>query len=340
MRAANAQAPQQATPEPAVVRYRSLFISDIHLGARAAQAETLLDFLRLHDADTIYLVGDIIDFWRVRRGPIWPQSHNDVLQKLLRKVRKGARIIYIPGNHDEGMRDYCGMTFGGIEIHRDIIHHAADGRSYLVMHGDEFDVVVRYAKWLAFLGDRSYEFALWLNFPLNWVRRRLGFGYWSLSSYLKLRVKSAVNFIGEFEHALAEEARRRHVDGIVCGHIHHAADRPLAGVRYLNCGDWVESCTALAEDDSGHIHVIRWQDAIRARQSQRAMLQAPAVTPALAAPGVSAMTDDADTVLEKDAGAGMPAARGEDETPRAGAAFAPRLGMHDIAGQGGSIEHG
>ncbi len=188
--------------------YRALFISDIHLGTRACQADALLDFLKHHDAETIYLVGDIIDFWRMRRGPIWLQSHNDVLQKLLRKVRKGTRIVYIPGNHDEALRDYCGMHFGGIEIHRDFVHITADGRRLLVMHGDEFDVVVRYAKWLAFLGDRSYEFALWCNHPLNWMRRRLGFGYWSLSAYLKQRVKAAVNFIGEFEEALADEAKR------------------------------------------------------------------------------------------------------------------------------------
>lgn len=242
----------------AAQRFRTLFISDVHLGTRACQADALLEFLRHHEAEEIYLVGDIIDFWRVKRGPVWPQSHNDVMQKLLRKVRKGTRIVFIPGNHDEGLRDYCGTRFGGIEIVRDAIHMTADGRRLLVMHGDEFDVVMRYAKWLAFLGDRSYEFALWLNAPLNRVRRKLGFGYWSLSAYLKYRVKSAVNFIGEFEEMLAGEARRRDVDGIVCGHIHHAADRIIEGVRYLNCGDWVESCTALTETYDGTIKVVRW----------------------------------------------------------------------------------
>src|SRR5262249_13343300 len=162
---------------------------DIHLGTRACQADAFLDFLKIYDAETIYLVGDIIDFWRVKRGAIWPQAHNDVLQKLLRKVRKGTRIIFIPGNHDEALRDYCGMNFGGIEIHHDYVHVTADGRRILIIHGDEFDVVVRYAKWLALLGDRSYELALWCNHPLNWVRRRFGFGYWSLSGYLKRRVK-------------------------------------------------------------------------------------------------------------------------------------------------------
>lgn len=283
MGAANAQDHLTPADDLETVKYKALFISDLHLGTRAAQADAVLDFLRHNEADVIYLVGDIIDFWRVKRGPVWLQSHNDVLQKLLRKVRKGARVVYIPGNHDEAMRDYCGMRFGGIEIHRDIVHRAADGRRYLVMHGDEFDVVVRYAKWLAFLGDRSYEFALWCNHPLNWVRRRFGFGYWSLSAYLKLRVKSAVNFIGEFEHALAEEAKRHDVDGVICGHIHHAADRPIEGVRYLNCGDWVESCTALAEDMNGRIHLIRWHEAMTARAVPAPLPGVPEPEPALAA---------------------------------------------------------
>lgn len=236
--------------------FRAIFVSDLHLGTRAFQADAFLAFLKRHDAETIYLVGDIIDFWRIRRSPCWLQSHNDVLQKLLRKVRKGARIIYIPGNHDEALRTYCGMRFGGIEVHHDYIHITADGQKLLVMHGDEFDVVVRYAKWLAFLGDHAYEFALWCNHPLNWIRRKFGFGYWSLSSYLKLKVKLAVNFIGNFEQVLAEEAKRRQVDGVVCGHIHHAANRMIDGVRYINCGDWVESRTAIAEDYSGQLHLI------------------------------------------------------------------------------------
>jgi UDP-2,3-diacylglucosamine pyrophosphatase LpxH len=246
--------------------YRTLFISDIHLGTRACQAEMLLDFLKQHDAETIYLVGDVVDFWRIRRGAVWLQSHNDVLQKLLRKVRKGTRIIYIPGNHDEGLRDYCGQKFGGIEIERQAIFETAAGKRYLIIHGDEFDVVVRYAKWLAFLGDRGYEAALWLNWPLNFVRRRMGFGYWSLSSYLKYRVKSAVNFIGDFEKNLAAEAARREVDGVICGHIHHAASRQFDKVHYLNTGDWVESCTAIGETEAGKFEMIRWLDVVRERE--------------------------------------------------------------------------
>jgi UDP-2,3-diacylglucosamine pyrophosphatase LpxH len=239
---------------------RALFVSDVHLGTRTARADQLLELLRCCEADVIYLVGDIIDFWRVRRGPHWPQAHNDVLQKLMRKVRKGTRLVLVPGNHDDCLRDYAGMHFGGVEIHRDCLHVTAQGRRYVVMHGDEFDVVVRTAKWLALLGDRGYELALWLNHPLNWGRRHLGLGYWSLSAYLKYRVKKAVAFIGAFEEAVAAEARRREADGIICGHIHHAADRVFEGIHYLNCGDWVESCTAVVESHAGELQVIRWAD--------------------------------------------------------------------------------
>jgi UDP-2,3-diacylglucosamine pyrophosphatase LpxH len=250
-------------PTSRVERVRALFISDVHLGTRSARAEPLLDLLRFFEADSLYLVGDIIDFWKVRRGPHWPQSHNDVLQKLMRKVRKGTRLVLVPGNHDEGLRDYAGMHFGGVEIHRDVVHTTLRERRYVVMHGDEFDVVVRTAKWLALLGDRGYELALWLNRPLNWVRRHLGLGYWSLSAHLKYRVKTAVAFIGAFEEAVASEARRRGADGVICGHIHHASDRSFHGVHYLNCGDWVESCTAVIETMDGRLRVIRWDDLAR-----------------------------------------------------------------------------
>jgi UDP-2,3-diacylglucosamine pyrophosphatase LpxH len=254
-------------------KYRALFISDVHLGARAAQTEALLDFLKEADADVLYLVGDIVDFWKVRRGAHWPQSHNDVLQKLLRKARKGSRVVLIPGNHDEALRDYCDMNFGGIEIRRDTIHTTAAGKRYLVIHGDEFDVVVRYAKWLAFLGDRSYEFALSCNQPLNWLRRRFGLGYWSLSSYLKLRVKTAVNFIGQFEESLTAEAGRRGTDGVICGHIHHAANRQIGSLHYINTGDWVESCTAVAETDSGEMIMIDWLAVTRQRAVETRQLE-------------------------------------------------------------------
>lgn len=241
-----------------VKRYRTLFISDIHLGAKASQAEFFLDFLKHSEAETYYLVGDVVDFWRVSRGAHWPQSHNDVIQKLLRKVRKGARIVYIPGNHDSGLRGYCGANFGGVELMRRAIHETADGRHFLVIHGDEFDVVVRYAKWLAFLGDSAYVLALGVNSHFNWIRRRLGLPYWSLSAWLKYKVKRAVNYIGEFESALAQEARRNGAQGVVCGHIHHASIREIGDILYINTGDWVESCTAVGETRDGKFEIIRW----------------------------------------------------------------------------------
>lgn len=200
---------------------------------------------------------DIVDFWRIRRGVYWPQAHNDVLQKLLRKARKGTELVLIPGNHDEVLREYCGVQFGGIAIARNLVHTGADGRRYLVIHGDEFDVVVRYAKWLALLGDVGYAPALWANTHVNAVRRPFGMPYWSLSDYLKQRVKRAVNYIGEFETALASEARRDGAQGVICGHIHHAM-RQVGEVLYINTGDWVESCTAVAETEAGVFEIIRW----------------------------------------------------------------------------------
>ncbi len=241
-------------------QFRTLFISDIHLGTRGCQAERLLEFLRWHDADLVYLVGDIVDGWALRSGWYWPQAHNDVVQKLLRKARKGARIVYVPGNHDEVLRDYYGTHFGGIEVVENEIHHGADGRRYLVTHGDQFDLVVQHARWLALAGDKAYDFAIGVNRVFNAARRRLGFRYWSLSRWAKLKVKNAVNYIGDFERALANEAHRRGADGVICGHIHHPAITDHFGVRYINCGDWVESCTAIAEHADGRFEIIAWTD--------------------------------------------------------------------------------
>ncbi len=239
-------------------RYRTLFLSDTHLGTRGCQAHLLVDFLRYHDADTIYLVGDIIDGWRLRKSWYWPQSHNDVVQKLLRKGRKGSKIIYVPGNHDEMLREYCGHSFGSIELKLRDIYELADGRRFLIIHGDEFDVVVCNAKWLAFLGDWAYRVAISFNTLFNAVRRRLGFGYWSLSAWLKYKVKNAVSFIGNFEKALSDEAERHNVDGVICGHIHHAANHKMGNIDYVNIGDWVESCTAVVEHNDGRLEIIRW----------------------------------------------------------------------------------
>jgi UDP-2,3-diacylglucosamine pyrophosphatase LpxH len=244
------------TPGPR--RFRALFLSDVHLGTRGCQARRLLDFLRLHDADTIYLVGDIVDGWQLRGGWYWPQAHNDVVQKLLRKARKGSRVIYVPGNHDEFLRDYYGTHFGGIEIVETGLHVGVDGRRYLVIHGDHFDMIVKHARWIALLGDHAYRVALVVNTIFNAVRRWLGLTYWSLSQWAKLKVKNAVSYIGEFEKTLCAEAHRHSVDGVICGHIHHAAIHERFAVRYVNCGDWVESCTAVAEHADGGFEMLTW----------------------------------------------------------------------------------
>jgi UDP-2,3-diacylglucosamine pyrophosphatase LpxH len=243
----------------AVLRFRTLFISDIHLGTPGCQAERLLDLLRLTECEHLYLVGDIIDGWQLKRRFYWHQTHNDVIQKVLRKARKGTRVTYIAGNHDEALRHFLGLAFGGIEIVDEAVHRTADGRRLLVIHGDRFDAVVQRARWLAFVGDRLYTFALSLNQWFNHFRAKLGFGYWSLSQYLKHKVKNAVIYITDFEEALAREARRRRFDGVVCGHIHKAEIRDIGSVLYCNDGDWVESLTALAELDSGELRIIDWR---------------------------------------------------------------------------------
>jgi UDP-2,3-diacylglucosamine pyrophosphatase LpxH len=242
-------------------RYRSVFISDVHLGTRGCQAEMLLDFIRHLECDSLYLVGDIVDGWKMRTGWYWPQAHNDVVQKLLRLARRGVAVIYVPGNHDEVIRDFCGVHFGGVVVARDAIHETADGRRFLVTHGDEFDAVVQHAKWLALLGDWAYRALLASNTLINRIRRRLGFGYWSFSAFAKTRVKKALQFIENFEQAVADEARRRGVDGVICGHIHKAEMRDIGGIAYINDGDWVESCTALVEHLDGRLEILEWAKA-------------------------------------------------------------------------------
>jgi UDP-2,3-diacylglucosamine pyrophosphatase LpxH len=264
------------TTSESAQRFRALFISDVHLGTRGCQAEQFLDFLRHHDADIIYLVGDIVDGWQLRSSWYWPSTHNDVVQKLLRKVRKGARLVYIPGNHDEFLRDFYGTHFGGVEVVADALHVGADGRRYHVTHGDNFDLVVRHARWLALLGDHAYRFALVLNTTFNVVRRRLGLPYWSLSQWAKLKVKNAVNYIGAFETTLTMEAERHQVDGVICGHIHHAAMRDIGGLRYINCGDWVESCTAAVEHPDGRFEIVSWIRDTRRAPPRRELTEARA----------------------------------------------------------------
>jgi UDP-2,3-diacylglucosamine pyrophosphatase LpxH len=258
--------------------FRSLWISDIHLGTPGCQAEALLDFLKRTESETLYLVGDIIDGWQLRRGWYWPQAHNDVVQKLLRKVRKGTRVVFVPGNHDEFARKYLGHSFGGIEVVEDCTHETADGRRLWVTHGDLFDGVIQCARWLAYVGDTLYEFTLKLNRYLNHLRAKFGLPYWSLSKYLKLKVKRAVSYVSDFESAVAREARKRGAHGVVCGHIHHAELREIDGMLYANDGDWVESLTALAEHADGRLELIDWTQHA-APLPARTPVPLPAATP-------------------------------------------------------------
>ncbi len=239
-------------------RYRAVFISDLHLGTPGCKSAYLLDFLKSHECDSLYLIGDVLDAWQLRNRWYWPQQHNDVVQKVLRKARKGTRVVYVPGNHDESVRQFRGLSFGGIEIADEAVHVMADGRRLWLVHGDLFDGVVQHAKWLAKLGDSAYTFSLWLNNHFNRVRHKMGLGYWSLSQYLKHKVKNAVNFISAFENTVASEAKRRGYDGVVCGHIHKAEIREIDGILYCNDGDWVESLTALVETLDGRLEIIHW----------------------------------------------------------------------------------
>jgi len=238
--------------------YRAIWISDIHLGSSGCKAEYLLDFLKHNDSEYLYLVGDIIDGWQLKKGWYWPQAHNDVVQKILRKARKGTQVIYVPGNHDEFARGYLSHTFGDIQVVEETVHTLLDQRRLWVTHGDLFDGVLQHAKWLAYLGDTLYTLILSLNHWFNRLRHRCGLSYWSLSQYLKHKVKNAVSFITQFEDALAEQARRRGYDGVVCGHIHKAEIRAINGVLYCNDGDWVESLTALVETLEGELKIVTW----------------------------------------------------------------------------------
>jgi UDP-2,3-diacylglucosamine pyrophosphatase LpxH len=236
-------------------KIRSAWISDIHLGTRNCKAIALLEFLRVHEIGTLYIVGDLVDVWQLRRGIFWPQEHNDVIQKLLRKARKGTRVIYIPGNHDDFIGNFCGY-YGHIAIQEYAVHTTARGMRLLVMHGHELDTVVQNARWLAFAGDLGYQFLLSLNPFINFIRRRFGLGYWSLSAYAKQRVKDAVKFIGEYETAVVRYAKRHAVEGVICGHIHSASVNRIGDISYYNCGDWVESCTALIETYEGNLELL------------------------------------------------------------------------------------
>ncbi len=238
--------------------YRAIWISDVHLGTPGCQAKFLLDFLKHNESDTLYLVGDIIDGWRLKKSIYWPQSHNDVVQKILRKARKGTEVVYVPGNHDESVRQFLGLSFGEIKVVPEAIHTTADGRKLWITHGDLFDGVMQYAKWLAYVGDNLYSLILYFNRYLNLLRIRMGMQYWSLSQYLKHQVKNAVSYIADFEMIMAREARLRGCQGVVCGHIHKAEIRMIDNLLYCNDGDWVESLTALVETHEGDLKIVHW----------------------------------------------------------------------------------
>lgn len=258
--------------------YRTVWISDVHLGTAGCNAELLLDFLKSVECETLYLVGDIVDGWQLKKGWYWPAAHNDVVRCVLKMAKRGTRVVYVPGNHDELFRDFTGLNFGDVEVLPEDIHVTADGRRLLVLHGDQFDNVVLYHKWLAFLGDSAYVMLLKSNSAVNWVRRRFGLPYWSLAAYMKKRVKNAVQFIGRYEEVVAQAAAERHVDGVVCGHIHSAEIKQFGEVTYYNDGDWVESCTALVEHADGAIAIVDWAEKhrIEAMAKMRPALVAPA----------------------------------------------------------------
>jgi UDP-2,3-diacylglucosamine pyrophosphatase LpxH len=261
--------PDEETPRRRL-RFRTIFISDTHLGTSGCNAELLFDFLKSVECETLYLVGDIIDGWRLKRGWFWPTRHNDIVRRVLKMAKKGTRVVYVPGNHDEVLRDFIGLQLGDIEVRPEAVHETADGRKLLVLHGDEFDGVVLYHRWLAFLGDHAYVALLKLNVGFNACRRALGLPYWSLSAHLKKRVKNAVEYVCRYEEAVAHAARERGADGVVCGHIHSAEIRQFGEITYYNDGDWVESCTALVEHADGRMEILDWAARTRAEAAQPA----------------------------------------------------------------------
>ncbi len=259
----------------AVRTVRSVFLSDTHLGWRGCQAERLLEFLRSHAFEQLFLVGDIVDGLKLGRGWHWPESHSAVVREVLRLARHGVEVVYLPGNHDAALRTMPGLTIGGIRVVDREIHELADGRRMLVQHGDQFDRVVVFSRSLTRLGDWAYDRLIALNRPVNRVRALFGRPYWSLSCYLKLKVKQAMTYVSSFEEWLVREARAHDVHGVICGHIHKPEMREIEGFVYCNTGDWVESCTALLEHADGRLELVRWAEV------------APAVAPAAASEAVA-----------------------------------------------------
>ncbi|MCK9193634.1 MAG: UDP-2,3-diacylglucosamine diphosphatase [Nevskia sp.] len=252
--------PEKEKPERVVNRYRTIWLSDIHLGTPGCKAAFLVDFLKRNECETLYLVGDIIDGWKLRNGWFWPQEHTNVVRKVLTKAKRDTKVLYVTGNHDEFLRKFVDykLEIGNIRLVNECIHTTADGRRLLILHGDSFDAITRYHKWLALAGDLAYETLMHTNYWFNRIRGLCGMRYWSLSAYAKQKVKNAVSIITQFEESVAHECKRRGLDGVICGHIHHAEIRNIEGVAYHNCGDWVESCTALTEDFNGKLAIVRW----------------------------------------------------------------------------------
>lgn len=241
-------------------QYRAIWLSDIHLGYRGCKAEYLLDFLRSTESEVLYLVGDIIDLWSLHRTVFWPQSHNNIIRTILGKAKRGTRVVYIPGNHDNQLREYAGMVFGNVEIHEEYVHHTASGKRILLLHGDRFDAVMKCSRLAEFVGNKSYDLLMYLNRQVYRLRRKLGFPYWSLASYLKQKIDNAMQHIRQYEEVVARDAARRGFDGVICGHIHYAGIREIDGVLYCNDGDWVENCTAVVENREGELSVVHWSD--------------------------------------------------------------------------------
>lgn len=282
--AAMADGPVRPEPEGHQRRkYRTIWISDIHLGTKGCNAEMLIDFLDHTDSETLYLVGDIIDGWRLKKRFYWPAAHNDIVWRIMKRAKRGTRVVYIPGNHDEMFRQFTGLNFGGVEIRRAAFHQTADGRRLMVLHGDEFDGVMLAHRWLAFVGDALYELLMGVSQRVNAVRRWLGLPYWSLSKMAKKKVKNAVEFIYKYEEVVARAAGQRKVDGVVCGHIHTAEIRTFDGIEYYNDGDWVEGCTALVEHADGRMEILHWADEIERREEERRAARFDALPVAVAA---------------------------------------------------------
>ncbi len=269
--------PVHFDPGRAKLAFRTVWISDTHLGTTGCNAELLLDFLKSVECETLYLVGDIVDGWQLRKGWYWPPRHSDIVRCVMKKAKFGTRVVYVPGNHDEAFRDYLGLNFGGVEVLPEAMHLTADGRRLLILHGDQFDTVVLYARWLAFLGDGAYALLLKTNAWVNFIRRLMGKPYWSLAAHMKKRVKNAVQFISSFEQVVAHAAYERGADGVVCGHIHSAEVRQIGEVTYYNDGDWVESCTALVEHADGRMEILDWAE--RKRGEAAAKLRGGGITP-------------------------------------------------------------